>query len=183
MANPSLTETSKFLSYVLRHEPQAIDLELDSQGWASVDALIRQAATAGKVLSEELIGEIVRTSKKKRFMLSDDGSRIRAAQGHSTPTVNLDHVEVAPPDVLYHGTARKHLDSIRKSGLVPGTRHHVHLSGDEYTARTVGARHGEPVVLVVQAGRMAAAGFTFYRADNGVWLTDRVPVEFVGGVG
>ena len=179
MTASKLTDASKFLSYVLRHEPEAIGLELDSQGWANVEALIRQAALAGKVLSVELVREIVQTSDKKRFTLSEDGSCIRAVQGHSTVAVRVDHVEVLPPNVLYHGTATHHLESIRKDGLVPRGRHHVHLSGDEATARAVGARHGKPVVFVVQSGRMSGAGFKFYQAENGVWLTDRVPAEFL----
>ena len=93
--------------------------------------------------------------------------------------MNVEHAQLLPPDVLYHGTAIHHLDSIRKDGLVPGASHHVHLSSDETTARAVGARHGKPLVLVVQSGQMSSGGFTFYRAENGVWLTDRVPPEFL----
>jgi putative RNA 2'-phosphotransferase len=180
MADPKLTETSKFLSYVLRHEPEAIGLELDSQGWASVQELIKNATAAGKVLNVELIGEVVRTSEKKRFTLSDDGTRIRAAQGHSAVGVSIKYAEVVPPSVLYHGTAFRHLESIRKNGLIAGARQHVHLSSDEATAVKVGSRHGKPVVLVVQAGRMHQAGLKFFQAENGVWLTDRVPAEYLG---
>jgi putative RNA 2'-phosphotransferase len=179
MADPKLTETSKFLSYVLRHEPGAIGLELDNQGWASVQDLIARAAAAGKVLDVKLIDEVVRTSDKKRFTLSDDGSCIRAAQGHSAAGVSVEHAERVPPDVLYHGTAFRHLESIRKNGLIAGARQHVHLSSDEATAVKVGSRHGKPVVLVVQTGRMHQAGLKFFQAENGVWLTHRVPAEYL----
>ena len=60
-----------------------------------------------------------------------------------------------------------------------GRRHHVHLSGDERTARRVGRRRGRPVVLVVEAGRMHADGRAFFRSANGVWLTDSVPPEYL----
>jgi putative RNA 2'-phosphotransferase len=169
---------SKFLSYVLRHRPDAIGLTLDESGWTSVDALLSKAAAAGTPISRAELAEIVATNEKKRFSLSDDGSRIRAAQGHSVE-VALGIEPVTPPDTLYHGTATRFLDSIRAQGLIPGSRQQVHLSGDEATAVAVGQRHGKPVVLRVAAGTMHAEGYAFYRADNGVWLTDRVPPEFL----
>lgn len=179
MASPKLIETSKFLSYVLRHEPEAIGLKLDDQGWASVDELVQRAAISGQHLDAALVEEVVRTSDKKRFTLSEDGLRIRAAQGHSTTSVSIDHIEAVPPAVLYHGTAVRHVESIRREGLRAGTRHHVHLSGDEATALRVGARHGKPVILLVRADQMHAAGFKFFQSDNGVWLTASVPPQFL----
>lgn len=172
-------ETSKFLSYVLRHEPQAIDLQLDSEGWADIDALIVGAAKDGRQLDRALIQAVVSSSDKKRFSLSDDGQRIRAVQGHSTTSVSLQHAEKTPPDTLYHGTATRFLESILQQGLLPGSRHHVHLSQDISTAIAVGQRYGTPVVLNVDAREMHRQGFTFFQAENGVWLTASVPVEFV----
>ncbi len=121
---------------------------------------------------------MVANNDKQRFAISADGQRIRASQGHSTP-VDLGYVPTPPPEMLYHGTALPHLPGIRKHGLVKGRRHHVHLSGDEATARTVGQRHGREVVLKVCSGEMARAGFTFYRSANGVWLTDAVPYRYL----
>lgn len=173
-----MKQMSKFLSFVLRHEPQAIGLALDESGWADVGELIDKAAKAGRHYTPELIAEIVATSDKKRFTLSEDGTRIRAAQGHSVE-VDLGLPPIVPPALLYHGTATRFLVSIREQGLRPGSRQQVHLSGDLETARKVGMRHGSPVVLVVKAGEMHAAGFAFYRADNGVWLTDHVPRAYI----
>ncbi len=173
-----MKEMSKFLSFVLRHQPQAIGLALDESGWADVGELIDKAAKAGKRYTPELIAEIVATSDKKRFTLSEDGTRIRAAQGHSVD-VDLGLTPVVPPPLLYHGTATRFLESIRAQGLRPGSRQQVHLSGDVETARKVGMRHGSPAVLVIQAVRMHDAGFAFYRADNGVWLTDHVPHAYI----
>ena len=173
-----MKEISKFLSYVLRHAPGSIGIELDSQGWVGVDDLLRQAAKSGKQLTREQLREIVDTNEKKRFTLSEDGVRIRAAQGHSV-AVDLGLERRQPPAMLYHGTATRFLDSILGEGLKPGSRQKVHLSRDEATAVAVGQRHGKPVVLHVDAGRMHSDGFEFWQAENGVWLTDAVPPQYI----
>ena len=179
MTSSTLVEASKFLSYVLRHEPQAIGLTLDSEGWGSLDAVIAGATQQGRSLSRELIEQVVATSDKRRFELSADGQRIRAVQGHSTRSVDRAFEPRQPPDVLFHGTAAQFMDAIRQEGLKPGSRHHVHLSADEQTARAVGQRYGSPVVLRLDAKGMHAQGFVFHQAENGVWLTDRVPPSFL----
>lgn len=174
-----LTETSKFLSYVLRHEPQSIGLSLNTEGWVGVDALITAAAQHGRTLDRPLIEQVVTTSEKKRFALSADGSSIRAVQGHSIDSVAISLEEKVPPVVLYHGTATRFLESIRAQGLLPGSRHHVHLSADMQTAIGVGQRYGKPVVLIIAAGEMHDQGFKFFQAQNGVWLTGKVPSIFL----
>lgn len=179
MDNKQLNETSKFLSYVLRHEPQAIDLQLDNEGWADIDALITGAAKDGRTLDIALIQAVVSSSDKKRFSISDDGLRIRAAQGHSTASVSLQHIEKEPPEFLYHGTATRFIESIRQQGLIAGSRHHVHLSQDIPTAIAVGQRYGKPVVLKIEALRMYQQGFKLFQADNGVWLTNHVPANLI----
>jgi putative RNA 2'-phosphotransferase len=173
------TETSKFLSFVLRHDPKAIGLVLDREGWALIEALIAGAKTAGRDLNEALLREVVESNDKRRFAISDDGLRIRAVQGHSTEAVSITFAEVVPPQELYHGTAKRFLESILHEGLKPGERQYVHLSEDVTTARAVGARYGEPVVLRVETLRMHAEGFAFHRAENGVWLTGHVPAIFL----
>lgn len=174
-----LNDTSKFLSYVLRHEPQSIGLTLDSEGWTDIANLIDGAKRAGKTIDRDLIQQVVDSSDKKRFTISEDGLRIRAAQGHSTKTVAITHPEKVPPELLYHGTATRFLESILKKGLRPGERHYVHLSQDEQTATAVGQRYGKPVVLKIEALRMYQQGFKFLQAENGVWLTGQVPPEFL----
>lgn len=171
------TETSKFLSYVLRHHPDSIGIKLDSEGWTDIGALIAAAAKAGKRLDRHLIQTVVATNDKKRFAISDDGLRIRAVQGHSVKTVDITFASLTPPEFLYHGTATRFVDSIRKQGLLPGSRQYVHLSQDVKTARTVGSRHGFPVVLRVEAARMHEEGAQFFQADNGVWLVAAVPAK------
>lgn len=173
-----MSRDSKYLSRVLRHEPELIDLRIDRHGWVWINELLRQLKKAGRGLSRAQLLEIVETNDKKRFTISDDGRRIRAAQGHSIE-VDLGLPAVAPPDTLYHGTASQSLDRIFESGLNPGRRRQVHLSQDPETATRVGRRHGKPVVLRVAAGRMHANGCTFFHADNGVWLTEAVPAEYL----
>jgi len=172
-----LSEISKFLSYVLRHQPDAIGITLDLDGWTDIALLITAAAKDGKQLDRDLIQAVVTTSDKKRFAISEDGLRIRAVQGHSTESVDISYVEKVPPEFLYHGTATQFLDSIRKDGLLPGSRQYVHLSQDEQTALAVGQRHGKPVALKIKALLMHEQGFKFFQAENGVWLVNDVPPE------
>jgi len=169
---------SKFLSLVLRHQPEAVGLALDSCGWVSVDELLRAFAEHGKALTRADLENIVATSDKRRFALSPDGSMIRANQGHSV-AVDLALPPALPPDVLFHGTVARYLPAIRVQGLLKGQRHHVHLSASRELAVIVGKRRGEPHVLEVDARGMTACGFVFYRSENDVWLTDHVPARFL----
>lgn len=169
---------SKFLSYVLRHQPEAIGLTLDNEGWAEVDALLVAAQKHGQPFSRLQLQTVVDTNDKKRFTLSEDSQRIRAAQGHSTQQVAITYSPIEPPEFLFHGTALRFLDPILQHGLLPASRHHVHLSGDKKTAINVGKRHGKPVVLIIDAQKMHQEGYQFYQAENGVWLTESVPPRF-----
>ncbi|NET37522.1 MAG: RNA 2'-phosphotransferase [Cyanothece sp. SIO1E1] len=175
---PKLIKKSKFLSLILRHDPSVVGVKLDESGWIDVDVLLAAIQKQQGNFSRACLDEIVATNDKKRFVFSDDGSRIRASQGHSI-RINLGLPPSIPPDELFHGTAARNLPSIRDQGLIRGRRDHVHLSSDTDTARKVGMRHGRPVVLVIQAQQMSAAGHTFYLSDNGVWLTEAVPIEFI----
>ena len=176
------TALSKFLSYVLRHEPAAVGIALDSGGWVAVDVLLDACARHGRRISRAELEEIVATSPKQRFALSEDGQRVRANQGHST-AVDLGYEPAEPPDVLFHGTVARLLPSIRDGGLQRMGRHHVHLSPDEGTAQAVGGRRGKPVILRIDTRAMRGAGHVFFATPNGVWLTDEVPASFISGWG
>ena len=171
-------QLSKFLSFVLRHRPDSVGISLDSQGWVLVDELIAKSKAAGTHFTREDLLRIVETSDKKRFSLSVDAQRIRAAQGHSV-TVDLGLTPQEPPRILYHGTATRFVASILAEGLKPKSRQQVHLSPDEATAQRVGQRHGKPTILIVDALGMHRQGFKFFLAENGVWLIDEVPPEFL----
>jgi putative RNA 2'-phosphotransferase len=176
--NIDTTKLSKFLSFVLRHKPETIGLKLDSNGWISIQELLSKSNEAGTNFDLEDLLHVVETSDKKRFSISANGLNIRAAQGHSVP-VKLGLSPQQPPSVLYHGTATQFIESILREGLKPQNRQHVHLSIDIATARRVGQRHGEAVILKVKTFAMHANGFNFFLADNGVWLTNQIPPEFL----
>ncbi len=173
MMNKELVRTSKFLSLVLRHRPERLDLTLEAGGWVPVDALLAAAKRAGVPLDNALLQDVVAQNDKKRFAFSEDGLRIRANQGHSVP-IDLGLEPTAPPERLFHGTALRFLGSIRQQGLLRKKRHHVHLSPDVDTATAVGKRHGKPVVLTIKAQQMHEAGVLFYQSKNNVWLTEHV---------
>jgi putative RNA 2'-phosphotransferase len=178
MNDKQLIKISKFLSLVLRHKPEAIKLALDEHGWADVEELLERAVQSGIQIDKATLHQVVAQNNKKRFSFNEDASKIRANQGHSI-SVDLDLAPVIPPENLYHGTAIRFLDGIKTEGLLPRGRQYVHLSADEITAVAVGSRHGVPVVLVIKSGEMAKLDYKFYRSVNGVWLADKVPVEFI----
>ena len=173
-----LVKTSRFLSLVLRHKPEKIGITLDLAGWVDVDRLLRAVNQNSRPLTHEQLQFVVENNDKKRFEFNEDGTRIRASQGHSV-SVELEYKPVEPPDTLLHGTVGQFLDSIRDKGLLKGSRHHVHLHSDSSVALQVGQRRGRPVVLTIQSAAMHNAGHEFYRSTNGIWLTEHVPPEFI----
>lgn len=178
-ASQNLTSTSKFLSLVLRHQPEVIGMQLEPEGWLPIDQLIENANRKGNQLSLELLHEVVASCEKKRFSLSEDGLKIRANQGHSVPDVELNLDPATPPNQLFHGTVAAFIDSIREQGLLKRSRNHVHLSADIETAKKVAARRGKPLILTILAEAMHQSGHTFYLSANGVWLAEAVPAEFI----
>ncbi len=171
-------DISKLLSLVLRHQPEALNIELDQNGWTNVDTLIAKVKERSAEFDFDRLEQLVITSDKQRFAFSEDLTKIRANQGHSVQ-VDVQLKPQTPPEFLYHGTVDKFLDGIRAEGLKKGSRLHVHLSRDLETAAKVGSRRGKPVILTVRSGEMAAAGHAFYLSENGVWLCDAVPVQFI----
>lgn len=178
MTEKETIKTSKFLSLILRHEPERIGVKLDDAGWIGVDELLDAVNRNGTSLTLEQLKHIVATSDKKRFALSEDGQRIRASQGHSIP-IDLQYPAQTPPEILYHGSADRFLPSIRKEGLHRMERHDVHLSAETKVTFQVGGRHGKPVLLIIRAGEMHRAGHAFRCSANGVWLVPHVPPEFI----
>ncbi len=153
-------------------------MRLDSQGWVNVDELLNACRKYNFPITRKELEKVVRTNDKQRFSFNDTGTRIRANQGHSIK-IDLDLEPRTPPDTLYHGTVAKFLESIQQQGLKKMSRHHVHLSSDVETARKVGQRRGKPVILTINALKMHQDGYTFFLSDNGVWLVDSVPPEYL----
>jgi len=169
---------SKFLSLVLRHKPETIGIQLDESGWVDVDTLLNKLRPRFPFMDRTILERVVAENDKQRFRFDPSGARIRANQGHSLD-IELDLAPLEPPATLLHGTVAKFLDAIRREGLIKGSRQHVHLSDNQQTAENVGARRGKPILLRVDAARMHAEGHLFFRSDNGVWLTDHVPPEYL----
>lgn len=169
---------SRFLSLILRHQPEVIGISLDEHGWADVEELLKKLGKTKYAIDMDDLERIVAEDEKTRYSFNEDRTRIRANQGHSI-NVDVELEKKAPPEVLWHGTAGRFADTIRKEGLRPMNRLYVHLSSDYETAVKVGGRHGKPTVFMVQSGRMAEEGFDFYLSANGVWLTKKVPPEYL----
>lgn len=169
--NYQLKNKSRFLSLVLRHKPEQLNLNMDKNGWVAVDELLTKA----QLTKEELL-EIVETNDKKRFVI--EGDKIRASQGHSIDVDLKLNMEV-PPFILYHGTGLKNKELLLKEGIKKMNRHHVHLTDNLDTAHKVGIRHGKPVIFEVRAREMNSAGLKFYKSENGVWLTDYIDPKYI----
>lgn len=169
---------SRFLSYVLRHRPDSLQVELDAEGWANLSELVSRAQAQGKAISRALVEEAVATNDKRRFEISPCGARIRAVQGH-TVAVDLRRRPLVPPETLFHGTATRFVSSIIEMGLRPAGRQYVHLSADKETAIAVGSRHGKPAVFRVSSGHAHRDGCSFFLSKNGVWLTTEVAPQYL----
>lgn len=172
------TKISKFLSLILRHQPEVVGLSLEESGWISIEKLIKACTDYGKNFTFAELKEVVETNDKKRFAFNENETKIRANQGHSIK-VEIEFEEKIPPAILYHGTAEKNVGAIFAKGLKKMARHHVHLSADVETARKVGIRYGKPVIFQIDTEKMRAEGFKFYVSANNVWLIESIPPKFL----
>lgn len=173
-----LHKISRYMSLVLRHKPEVIGISLDEHGWAVVDDLINGIAKNNEGFDMKTLEEIVKTDSKQRYSFNDDKTLIRANQGHSIP-VDVELEEKEPPEFLYHGTGEKYVSSILEQGLIPKSRLYVHLSKDIETAKNVGRRHGKEVVFKIATHKMYLDGYKFYLSINGIWLTKKVPLQYM----
>ena len=175
----TLVNLSRYISFILRHRPDTIGLSLDKHGYIDVQDLINGIKeNSDFYIDLDILKFIVETDNKKRYSFSEDGTKIRANQGHSVK-VDLGLKEVKPPSVLYHGTGEKYLESILKEGLKSKSRMYVHLSSDIDTAISVGKRHGEPIILNIDTNKMLEDGHKFYLSENGIFLAESVPVKYI----
>lgn len=171
------TKTSKFLSLILRHNPDAIGISLDEHGWANVDELL-EGMSKEYPIDRDILELIVSSDEKQRYSFNEDKTLIRANQGHSV-LVDVELDELEPPDILWHGTGEKYEISIDNQGLIPKSRLYVHLSSDVATAKKVGERHGKLVLYKILSKKMYDDGYKFYLSKNGVWLTNQVPSDYL----
>lgn len=170
---------SKEISYALRHAPWEYELEMNEEGWVPVEQLLDALHRTEKWsnICEADLNEMIEKSEKKRHELA--GGKIRAFYGHSMPMKILKEDKM-PPNVLYHGTARRFVESISKNGLLPQSRQYVHLSQDIETAENVGKRHDDkPCILIIDAKTAWNDGIKFYFGNEKVWLADAIPSRYI----
>jgi putative RNA 2'-phosphotransferase len=178
LPDKQLTQLSKFLSLVLRHQPESIGIQLDQHGWVAVDELLLKMQAKGSPINRAILEHLVATNPKKRFAFNASLDKIRASQGHSV-NIELGYTNQEPPAILYHGSSEKSVPSIWATGLEKRSRQHVHLSSERETAIKVGQRHGKPFIFEVLAAQMYQDGYHFFLSENGVWLTDHVPAQYL----
>ena len=170
---------SKEVSYALRHAPWEYELELDEQGWVDIEQLLHalHQDKKWKSVGAEDLDKMIAASDKQRHELAE--GRIRALYGHSVPQKIIKQPETPPP-ILYHGTARQWVETIRHEGLKPMKRQYVHFSVDTDTAELVGGRKDtSPVILTIDAGRAAQEGIKFYHGNHNIWLADYIPPGYI----
>ena len=169
---------SKFLSLILRHQPEKVGITLDENGWVEIATLLDGICKSGRNVTRRQLEQVVKSNDKQRFSISDDNQRIRAKQGHSV-AVELGYQPTKPPKTLCHGTPIKYMELIRQGGLKKMQRHHVHMHADDKLAKEVGGRRGQPVLLIIRSLEMHEEGYEFFVTNNEVWLTDHVPPQYI----
>jgi len=174
----NLVKLSKFLSLLLRHEPDQFGLVLDADGFTNLDAVWQRISEryGNRYTYADLITLLEETpGGKQRFEVKD--GRIRALYGHSGVPITYPPVE--PPEILYHGTTREAAAKIRREGLKSQARQYVHLSTDKGRALDVARRHGQPVILRIRALAAHQAGHIFYHPERQHFLVKALPPEFI----
>jgi len=178
MNSSLLIRASRFLSWALRHDPNAAGITLDEAGWASVASVMRAFDRRQFRLNRDDLKQILAEDEKGRFSFTPDGHSIRANYAHSI-AINLNLPASTPPNRLYHGTARHALDAIKRLGLLRQQRQFVHLTSEVISAFSIGERYGAPVVIPVDAARMHAEGHVFYHGAGTIWMTASVPPHYL----
>lgn len=167
----------KEISFALRHHPEKYHLDMDEEGWVQIEQLFHALKEKYGELTEEDILDIMKHSDKQRYELKNH--KIRAYYGHSLKQ-QIKKEPTKPPQILYHGTAKRFLDSIMKDGLLPMNRQYVHLSADRETAINVGKRHDDhPIILQIDSINAYYNGIDFYLGNETVWLSDPIPIEYI----
>lgn len=81
VSNSARERDSRFLILVLRDDPGAIHLSLDSQGWADVNNLLTRANRYGFKLTREDLAEVLTVPENQSFEWDQPADRIRWVKG------------------------------------------------------------------------------------------------------
>ncbi len=170
--------TSKLISYWLRHNPQDAELQVDEFGWARLDAVLKTLSENNIRMSIDELIELNNSFDKIRWEIDIEKNQIRATHGHSFPILIEDKIQ-NPPEKLYHGTAVSSLTNIIKNGLQPMDRQFVHLSDNIEPAKIVAKRHGKPFIIEIGTEELIKDGWIFYKTSDNVWLTTKIPTKYL----
>jgi len=167
---------SRFLSFLLRHQPREYPLSFDRRGFVTWGDLVYLAQERFADVTEEEIRRVVEEPDKQRFELKE--GKVRATYGHSFP-VDLGPEAAEPPVELYLGAARDIAQLALQNGLKPRDRRYIHLSASLDEARAVGERRDPaPAIIVVDAATAHAEGIRFYKSGP-LFLVENVPAKYL----
>ncbi len=173
---------SKFLSFILRHQPEKFGIELDSEGFAGLKQILEILNKKYRdininEITKDTIEEIIKQSNKKRFEIIEN--KIRAFYGHSlNEKIEMPEAKSLPPK-LYHGTTLKAYNKIKTEGLTKRGRQYVHLSDRTKNAIVVGKRKTKnPIILIINVLKAQRNGVKFYKSGD-MYLTDYIKPYFI----
>ncbi|MFX1391113.1 MAG: RNA 2'-phosphotransferase [Promethearchaeota archaeon] len=172
-------KVSKFLSYILRHNPEKFGIVLDSEGFADLYSILGVLNEKYKDLgiTKETLEELIRQSDKKRFEIITD--KIRAYYGHSfDEKIVMKETNSLPPN-LYHGTNLKAYEKIKYDGLKKIGRQYVHLSDTIESAISVGKRRTKnPIIIVINTNIAQKEGIKFFKSGD-MYLVEYIPPKYI----
>jgi len=177
MIEPALAERiTRLLAFMLRHEPEQFDVDVDAHGFADVNEVLRALEERlGGPLSLEELTAAVEGGDRRRYEIRE--GRIRALYGHSIEVEP--GPESRPPEVLHIAVPTRDVERARRFGLRGGRRRFLHLAVDAEDALAAGRRTAQEYTLIrVLAIDAWEQGVHFY--DRGsLWLAEELPTHLI----
>lgn len=179
MSNNITTNQSKYMSWVLRHGLNDLGLKPDVEGYIKLSDFIN-TADANYKLNTDIILQIVESCPKQRFAIKklNEDIFIRANQGHSKKVGELLEsdkllIKITKPITgVFHGSYKKHLESIKINGLNRMERQHIHIA--KFNDAKSGKRSNCNLIVYIDMSSAMEDGIEFYESSNGVILTEGI---------